>query len=206
MIPGFKLRVEQEMHFLIDNYQEFNELEGIKPYICMAESTFPPNCMNWVGASIIAGLNTEIEMFMTTYEEFKENGHKMPDRFGEAYLFATREEQYLNPDFEYKNQFAKQNLYSSMTPISARSYQEKKLTINQQLERTLTQMKTPTAGALAGVGGVARLGGITPTAGSSAQKYQGPITPSNTGPQPIVFEDPLYNRSKTLYTSSNAAN
>jgi ABC-type proline/glycine betaine transport system ATPase subunit len=37
-----------------------------------------------------------------------------------------------------------------MTPISARSYQEKKMTINQQLERTLTQMKTPTASQLAG--------------------------------------------------------
>lgn len=103
MIPGFKLRVEQEMHYLIDNYEEFKELEGIKPYINMAQSTFPPNCMNWVGASIIAGLNTENEMFMTTYEDFKENGNKMPDRFGEAYLFATRDEPYLNPDFEYKN-------------------------------------------------------------------------------------------------------
>lgn len=54
----------------------------------MAESTFPPNCINWVGASIIAGLNTEIEMFMTTYEDFKDNNDKMPDRFGEAYLFG----------------------------------------------------------------------------------------------------------------------
>lgn len=61
-------------------------------------------------------------------------------------------------------------------------------------------MKTPTAGGLAGVG--ARLGGITPTAGSAAQKYAGNITPSNTGPQPIVFEDPYYNKSKTLYKKS----
>lgn len=96
----------------------------------MADSIFAPNCMAWVGASIMAGLNTEIEMFLTNYDDFKENNNKMPDRFGEAYLFAKHEEPYLNPEFEYKNQFAKQSLYSSMTPISARSYQEKKLTIN----------------------------------------------------------------------------
>ena len=26
-----------------------------------------------------------------------------PDRFGDAFLFAQRDEPYLNPDFEYKN-------------------------------------------------------------------------------------------------------
>lgn len=146
MVPGFKLRMQQELIFLIENFKEFEDLHCIKSYIKIAESSFPPNCMNWVGASCISGLNTEIEMFMTSFDDFKDNGDKMPDRFGEAYLFADTKEEYLNPDFEYKNQFAKQSLYSSMTPISARSYQEKKLTINQQLERTLNNMKTPTAG------------------------------------------------------------
>lgn len=123
MVPGFKLRVHQEMLHLIETCPEFtSELLPIKDYINIAESTFPPNCMAWVGASIIAGLNTEIEMFMTTYEEFKQNNEVMPDRFGEAYLFGFREEPYLNPDFEYKNQFAKTSLYSSMTPVSARSH------------------------------------------------------------------------------------
>ena len=138
MVPGFKLRLRQEMDWLIDNYKEFKELSTIKEYIKLAESSFPPNCINWVGASLVSGLNTEIERFLTTYEEFKDNNEKLPDRFGEAFLFGTRTEPYINPDFEYKNQFAKQSLYSSMTPISARSYQEKKMTINQQLERTLT--------------------------------------------------------------------
>jgi hypothetical protein len=30
MVPGFKLRVQQEMHYLIDNYDEFKGLSGIK--------------------------------------------------------------------------------------------------------------------------------------------------------------------------------
>ena len=63
-------------------------------------------------------------------------------------MFGTRDEPYFNPEFEYKNQYAKQSLYSSMSPYSARSYQEKKMTINQQLERTLMNMKTPTASQL----------------------------------------------------------
>ena len=61
----------------------------------------------------MASLNTEIGRFMTSQEEFENNGDRLPDRFGEAYLFATRDEPYLNPDFEYKNQYAKQALYSS---------------------------------------------------------------------------------------------
>ena len=57
MIPGFKLRVKQEMEYLINNYKEFEELATLKPHIKFAESYFPPNCMAWVGASIMSGLN-----------------------------------------------------------------------------------------------------------------------------------------------------
>jgi hypothetical protein len=35
-----------------------------------------------VGASLVASLNTEIDRFLTTAEEFKENKERMPDRFG----------------------------------------------------------------------------------------------------------------------------
>ena len=63
MVPGFNLRLVQEMKFLIDAYPEFKDLDPIKQYITIAETTFPPNCMNWVGASIVSGLNTEIERF-----------------------------------------------------------------------------------------------------------------------------------------------
>ena len=145
MVPGFKIRLVQEMKELIDTLDEFKELETIKELITVCDNQFPPNVLTWVGASIVASLNTEIDRFLTTPEEFTNNGEKIPDRFGEAYLFATRDEPYLNPDFEYKNQYAKQALYSSMSPYSARSYQEKKMTINQQIERQLMNMKTPTA-------------------------------------------------------------
>lgn len=81
-----------------------------------------------------------------------------------------------------------------MTPISARSYQEKKMTINQQLERTLTQMKTPTASQLAGgmaAGvGIARLQSTTTTPTSSLGARLGQLgrlgataTPTGTGVQ-----------------------
>lgn len=73
-----------------------------------------------------------------------------------------------------------------MTPISARSYQEKKLTINQQLEKTLNNMKTPTAGQAPGTttgGGMKFNLGITPTAGNNTSKMfgaklAGMVTPS----------------------------
>ncbi len=65
-----------------------------------------------------------------------------------------------------------------MTPISARSYQEKKITINQQLERTLNQMKTPTASEIGqGLLSGQRLMGITPT-GATGTKAFGSMTPS----------------------------
>jgi len=113
MVPGFKLRLLQEIKLLIENCEEFKELEAIKSRIKIPDNQFPPNCLQWVGGSLVASLNTEIGRFMTSQEEFENNGDRLPDRFGEAYLFALRDEPYLNPDFEYKNQYAKQALYSS---------------------------------------------------------------------------------------------
>lgn len=103
MIPGFKLRIVQEMKYLIDNYAEFTELDKTKKFIKMNETQFPSNCMVWVGASLLGILNSEIDRFACTEKEFKENGDKLPDRFGDAFLFGAREEAYLNADFEFKN-------------------------------------------------------------------------------------------------------
>ena len=132
------------MKYLIEKCDEFKELEVLKDKIRFAESNFPPNVMAWVGASLIGSMNTEIERFMTTHEEYKKAKNKLPDRFGEAYLFAMRDEPYLNPDFEYKNQYAKQSLYSSMSPYSARSYQERRQNLNSQIERS-QYIRTPTS-------------------------------------------------------------
>ena len=91
------------MVYLIENYPEFSDLDCIKGTINIADTSFPPNCTAWIGASLLSSLNTEIDRFCTTYEEFKEEGNKLPDRFGDAYLHGFREEQFLNPEFEYKN-------------------------------------------------------------------------------------------------------
>jgi actin-related protein 10 len=107
MVPGFKLRLRQEMIHLIENKKEFELLEAIKDHIEIPENQFPPNCLTWVGASLVASLNTEIDRFFVSPEDFSKNGDKMPDRYGEAYLFAMRDEPYLNSDFEFKNQYAK---------------------------------------------------------------------------------------------------
>lgn len=135
-------------------------MDPLKDKIRIPDNQFPPNCLQWVGGSLVSSLNTEIGRFMTSLEEFNEAGDRLPDRFGDAYLFATRDEPYLNPDFEYKNQYAKQALYSSQSPYSARSHQEQKLTIDQQLEKTLLGMKTPTG---------SQLGDTSPA--SSIQKF-----------------------------------
>ena len=95
------------MHYLIDHNKEFAELETIKRRINIADCYFPPNCLPWVGASLVASLNTEIDRFCTTQEDFKNNDDELPDRFGDAYLHGFRDEPYLNADFEYKNQYAK---------------------------------------------------------------------------------------------------
>ena len=107
MVPGFKLRLRQEMVHLIESKEEFKDLVAIKDLIEVPDNQFPPNCLTWVGASLVASLNTEIDRFFVSPEDFSKNGDKMPDRFGEAYLFALRDEPYLNADFEYKNQYAK---------------------------------------------------------------------------------------------------
>ena len=65
MIPGFKLRLLQEMHFLIDNLPEFKDLATIKSKITIPDNQFPNNCMAWVGASLVGSMNAEIDRFMT---------------------------------------------------------------------------------------------------------------------------------------------
>jgi len=95
------------MNHLIETSQEFKDLESIKEYIDIPDNQFPPNCLCWVGASLVANLNTEIDRFFTSPDDFANNNDKMPDRFGDAFLFAMRDEPYLNADFEYKNQYAK---------------------------------------------------------------------------------------------------
>ena len=56
--------------------------------------------MIWVGASLLSSLNNEIDRFLLTLEEYRDNNYEIPDRFGQAFLFGSREENYFNKDFE----------------------------------------------------------------------------------------------------------
>lgn len=69
------------------------------------ETTFPSNCLVWVGASILSSLNNEIDRFLLTYAEYQQTNNKIPDRYGEAFLFGCttskrNPELYFNKDFE----------------------------------------------------------------------------------------------------------
>ena len=74
MIPGFKLRFRQEVKFFIDNFDEFKELREIKSKIQTDDSVYAPNCLTWIGASLMMSLSTgnepvkESERFLITAE------------------------------------------------------------------------------------------------------------------------------------------
>lgn len=61
MIPGFKLRLLQEMKHLISTNGLFEELKEIMDFLTIPEFCFPPNCLVWVGASLLSSLNNEID-------------------------------------------------------------------------------------------------------------------------------------------------
>lgn len=82
MIPGFKTRLMQELKFHLENRKEFEQIRDIKDIIQIPENCFPPNCMVWVGASLLSNLNNEIDRFLLTIDEYRDNGNQIPDRFG----------------------------------------------------------------------------------------------------------------------------
>jgi hypothetical protein len=71
-----------------DSSSEFADLSVLRDKMRLADSAFPPNCLSWVGASLLGSLNNEIDRFVTTDEDFKKNGNKLPDRFGDAFIFG----------------------------------------------------------------------------------------------------------------------
>lgn len=54
---------------------EFSELAVLRQRMRFAESCFPPNCSNWVGASLLGSLNNEIDRFVVTEDDFKKAGN-----------------------------------------------------------------------------------------------------------------------------------
>ena len=70
MIPGFKTRLLQEMIYLVNKLPEFEDIRGTQTTWAMADSCFPPNTMQWAGASILSQLNSEIDKFEITWKEY----------------------------------------------------------------------------------------------------------------------------------------
>jgi len=66
MIPGFKLRLKQEIKSLIRERSEFEEQRVSLKFVKIPESVFPPNCMPWVGASLLMNLGQEVDRFLMT--------------------------------------------------------------------------------------------------------------------------------------------
>jgi actin-related protein len=142
MIPGFKARFMQEIQYLIQNLEEFDELKVLSHLIIIPDSCFPPNCKTWVGASLLSNLNTEIDKFLITLEDYNDNEKNIPDRFGEAFIFGYRKKNYFNEEFEKKFRKQKQILFSQATPFSSRS-QLSRRPISQVLRDSMVKMMTP---------------------------------------------------------------
>ena len=91
----------------------------MKKYVNIAETPFPPNCLAWIGASLVGSLNNEVDRFLLEPEEYKQKGKV--DRFGDTFLLFNKEGDYFNKTFEEAHKEKKRVLYQSTTPYSARS-------------------------------------------------------------------------------------
>lgn len=142
MVPGFKMRLLQEIKHLINTLPEYNDIQGVQEYLSIHESCFPPNCIVWAGASILSSLNCEVDKFEVTQKDYieKYNQETIPDRFGEAYLFGTRDSLHFNRDFEEFMRAQKNMIFSSTTPYSTRSYTSKREPIEKMLQKMLRTM------------------------------------------------------------------
>jgi len=74
MIPGFGLRLQQEIKDFIDKRPEFDQLKAIRKLVRVPESIYAPNSLAWIGASIMMSLSLgdekikESERFLVTSE------------------------------------------------------------------------------------------------------------------------------------------
>ncbi len=102
MIPGFKTRLLQELKHLISTRKDLEDIKPVEEYIKMNETCVPPNCMAWMGASLVSQLNSEIDKFEVLRSEYTEKylEQSIPDRYGEAFFFGQRKTCDFNSEFE----------------------------------------------------------------------------------------------------------
>lgn len=89
----------------------------------------------------MSSLNNEIDRFLLTLEEYNDKQETIPDRYGEAFLFGTRKENFFNRDFEENLKIQKQILYSNTTPYSARSLASRREPIAVMMQKSLQMME-----------------------------------------------------------------
>ena len=142
MIPGFKTRLLQELKHMIATRKEFEQIANVQEYIAMNESCVPPNCMAWMGASLLSQLNSDIDKFEVTRNEYVEKykEESIPDRYGEAYFFGTRKTMDFNNEFEEYMRAQKSMIFSSTTPYSTKSYASR-TPISSMLSKSMVSMK-----------------------------------------------------------------
>lgn len=90
MIPGFKARLREEISYFLGQIpgveeegkkgeepepmtnaiQEIAEIGDLGDKIKLSDSIFPPNCLEWMGASLLSSLNNEIDRFLFTSKEY----------------------------------------------------------------------------------------------------------------------------------------
>ena len=107
----------------------------------MNETCVPPNCMAWMGASLLSQLNSDIDKFEVTKNEYIEKfKEEIPDRYGEAYFFGTRKTMDFNSEFEEYMRGQKSMIFSSTTPYSTKSYASR-TPISSMLSKSMVSMK-----------------------------------------------------------------
>ena len=84
MLPGFKVRLLQEIKEQINKNDEFAELKGIQDVLKIPDSVFAPNIAAWVGASVLMNLQVqqdkkepipvEIDRFLLTDDQYNAEG------------------------------------------------------------------------------------------------------------------------------------
>lgn len=53
---GFTSRFREELLYFLDNFKEFERIKFVKDDIRFTNIVYPPNILNWLGASIVGSL------------------------------------------------------------------------------------------------------------------------------------------------------
>ncbi|KAJ3438055.1 actin-related protein [Anaeramoeba flamelloides] len=75
MVPGCRLRIENELDWLLENEPHFKKLKGLQGKLVFQKHPFFNNYLSWIGGSVFGYLEIMNEKFVTL-QTFKEMGLK----------------------------------------------------------------------------------------------------------------------------------